>query len=285
MTTTPYTFSVLRYVHDPVTQEFVNIGVALFSKQARFLSARCAANYGRITKTFGKIDGYRFRQATRYIQDQLQAVGEQFSLSLPFESVPTIEKLLARVLPPDDSAFQFSPSGGGISADLDKTLAELFGQFVEKYSLPESNQRDDDEVWKVYREPLERRSVISYLAPKKIVTPDYEYEFQHSWKNERWHVYEPVSFDLMESTSILDKANRWLGRATNLADSKEKFKMYMLLGEPKGEGLKNAFLKAQNILHKMPCHPEFVKESEAEGFAEELASEISAHTRRSGDPR
>ena len=26
-----YSFSVLRYIHDPVTQEFVNIGVAVFS--------------------------------------------------------------------------------------------------------------------------------------------------------------------------------------------------------------------------------------------------------------
>ena len=28
---TAYTFSVLRYVHDPVTAEFVNIGVALYA--------------------------------------------------------------------------------------------------------------------------------------------------------------------------------------------------------------------------------------------------------------
>jgi hypothetical protein len=39
MTKTPYSFSVLRYVHDPVSQEFANIGVAFFSSQARYLDA------------------------------------------------------------------------------------------------------------------------------------------------------------------------------------------------------------------------------------------------------
>jgi hypothetical protein len=32
-------FSALPYVHDPVTQEFVNIGVAAFSRDARYFRA------------------------------------------------------------------------------------------------------------------------------------------------------------------------------------------------------------------------------------------------------
>jgi hypothetical protein len=281
-----YSFSVLRYVHDPVTQEFANVGVAIYSNDRRYLNARCEVNYGRITKIFGKIDGYRFRQATRYIQDRVQSIGQDLSESLPFESSFKIEKLLALVLPPDDSAFQFSPIGVGTSSDLDATLKEIFIRFVELYSSPSDyKHRDDDEVWKVYREPLERREVIPHLYPKKIVSPNYDYEFQHSWKNKTWHVYEPVSFDLLEATSILDKANRWLGRATNLADSREKFKMYLLLGEPQSSDLKSAFVKAQNILHKMPGQKELVRESEAEGFAEDLADKIKTHGTQETDPR
>jgi hypothetical protein len=39
-----YSFSVLRYVHDPVTQEFVNIGVAVFSPEARYFRAICTTS-------------------------------------------------------------------------------------------------------------------------------------------------------------------------------------------------------------------------------------------------
>jgi len=285
MTKTPYSFSVLRYVHDPVSQEFANIGVAFFSSQARYLDAICLTNYGRISEIFGAIDGNRFRQATRYIQDKVQRIGRELSDSLFFEPSATIETLLSRVLPPDDSAFQFSPAGVGVSADLNETLRELFSRFVDKYSSPELIRRDEEEVWRVYREPLEKRHVTHYLRPKKIIAPNYEYQFQHSWKNEVHHLYEPVSFDLVESNSILDKANRWVGRATSLADSNEKFRLHLLLGEPQGSSLKSTFTKARNILHKMPGNPEQIMESEAEGFAEDLAREIRTHARGDGDPR
>jgi hypothetical protein len=283
MTKTPYSFAVLRYVHDPVAQEFANIGVAVFSKQARYLNAFCAVNYGRISKMFGSIDGYRFRQTTRYIQDRVRTIGQELSESLPFEPNLTIENVLAAVLPPDDSAFQFSPAGVGVSADLDATLKELFVKFVDRFTLPEASNRDDEEVWKVYREPLDRLNVTPYLNPKKIVAPNFEYQFEHSWKNETFHLYEPISFDLLEPSSILDKANKWLGRGTILSDSSEKFRMYLLLGEPRADGLKGAFIKAQNILNRMPGHPNFIKESEAEDFAEHLAEEIREHEKHSRD--
>ena len=64
-------------------------------------------------------------------------------------------------------------SGGN---DLEETLSELFERFVEKYSVRvESSHRDDDEVWRVYRQPLERHYVISRLSPKKIVSANFDY--------------------------------------------------------------------------------------------------------------
>jgi hypothetical protein len=184
-----------------------------------------------------------------------------------------------KVLPRDDSSLQFSPAGVGLSSDLENTLGELFERYVEQYSrVGESDRRTDEEVWKVYREPLERRDIASKLLPKKIIAPNYEYEFQHSWKNQSWHVCEPVSFDLVEAPSILDKANRWVGRAISLSESKEDFKIHVLLGEPQDEKLRSTFIKAQNILHKMPEVNEFVRESDAEQFADHLKTQMNHHS-------
>jgi hypothetical protein len=273
----PYTFSVLRYVHDTVTQEFVNVGVAVFSPQAGYLRAICTTSYGRITNMFEKIDGQRFRDLTRYIQDQITALGSQYKDSLPFESAPRIEQVLAKVLPFDDSALQFSKPGAGVSANLDDTLHQLYRRHVEQYSTSSAVRRSDEDVWRVFKEPLDRVRVTPVLESKRIVAPNYEYEFQHSWKNEIWHVYEPVSFDMVEGGSIVEKANRWVGRATSLMDSSEQFRIHMLLGQPADGRLKDSFTKAQNILNRMPGQKEFVRESEAEDFAEELAREVSQH--------
>lgn len=275
---TPYSFSVLRYVHDPVTQEFINIGVAVYSREAGFLRAICTTHYARITRMFTKIDGNRFRQLTRYIQEQLSAIGESLPAELPFEPGRAIEQLLARVLPPDDSSLQFSHAGVGLSHDLEKTAAELFDRYVERYALTnESSRRDDEDIWRAFREPLERRHVTAHLAPKRIVASNYEYEFQRAWKNQVWHVYEPVSFDMVDGGSIVEKANRWVGRATSLNDSPELFKIHLLLGEPQDSRLQGNFIKAQNILKKMPGQYELIPESDAEAFAEELERAVQAH--------
>jgi hypothetical protein len=72
-----YSFAVLRYVHDPATEEFANVGIALYSKERRYLNAICTNNYGRIAKMFGgRVDGNKFRQSTRHIQERLQGKAE-----------------------------------------------------------------------------------------------------------------------------------------------------------------------------------------------------------------
>ena len=83
---------------------------------------------------FLKIDGAYFREAVRYIESQLSAVGREFESALPFNPPVKIESVLARVLPPDDSALQFSPAGVGVSDNLDNTLQQLFQRHVERYT-------------------------------------------------------------------------------------------------------------------------------------------------------
>jgi Protein of unknown function (DUF3037) len=275
---TPYNFCVLRYVHDPVTQEFINIGVAVYAPEKAFLKAMCTTHYARITRMFTGIDGNRFRQLMRYIQEQIDARGSRLA-QLSFDPAGGIDQVLARVLPPDDSSVQFSPATVGLSRDLDKTLEELFERYVNRYaSGPESARRDDEDVWRsTFREALSRRQVGGALAPKRIVAPYYEYEFQHAWKNDIWHLYEPVSLDLTDGGSIVEKANRWVGRGTSLNDSSERFSIHLLLGEPQDPALKNVFLRAENILRKMPGKVELVRESEAEAFAEEFEKAVREH--------
>ncbi len=272
----PYTFSVLRYVHDALTQEFINVGVVLYCPQERFLGARITTHYSRISKVFGRIDGDRFRQLTRFLQGQISKLGERIPGDLPFEDrANRIEQFLAQVLPPDDSAFQFSPAGAGICDDPAKAIEDLYARHVELYEKrTELHRRTDEEVWRVYRESLDRRSVTPHLEPKTISAPDYSFEFKHAYRNGLWHVYEPVSFDLVEAGSIVDKANQWLGRLYNLASSEDQFQPYFLLGGPRQQDLLSAFVRAQNTLRKSPRNPVLVREEEADDFAQRLLREV-----------
>lgn len=185
------------------------------------------------------------------------------------------------MLPPDDSSLQWSLPGSGLSENLSQTLEALFDRMVTRYDeRPQQERRSDEEVWRKYRHSLESRQVLKHLQPKKITVQDDEVEFQHAWKNGVWHCLEPVSFDLSSADSIREKAHRWLGQILSVKDASERFKVYLLLGEPQQQALGPAFDKAVSILRRLPVDSEVIREERAGEFSEQFAREIEAHEKK-----
>jgi len=277
---TTFTFTVLRYVHDVSTGEFVNMGVALYAPEAGYVSAMCNPRYGRLSRVFLDVNGDHVRSLMRFIQARFEEFGVKLNGELPLEGKPkSIMDIAANILSPDDSSLQWAEPGGGITENPAATLEQLYDRLVQRYEQKTPGvSRTEADVWRVYRKELENKQVLAKLQTKLIVAKDDEYEFEHAWKNGSWHCYEPISFDLEKPDSLVDKANRWLGRATNLRDAKEDFTLHVLLGEPQMEKLKQPFAKALNILHKMPVKHEFVREAEAGSFSITLADEMVKHS-------
>ena len=67
---------------------------------------------------------------------------------------------------------------------------------------------------------------------------------------------------------------------TGLHEAREKVELHVLLGAPQLAALGQAFIKAQNLLHKMPGKHDFYQESDAEILAKQLAQEISVNMRK-----
>jgi hypothetical protein len=129
-----YHFSVLRYVFDALTQEFVNIGVVVYAPEHRFIRAMCTTHYSRVSKMFGRIDGTSFRSVTRFIQDSIDVLNEKMERGALFmNSEQKLASMLAKVLPEDDSAIRFVDGGVGITENPGQTLSMLFGRYVTKY--------------------------------------------------------------------------------------------------------------------------------------------------------
>jgi hypothetical protein len=123
----PYSFGVFRYVHDAVTREFVNIGVAVCSPEAGYFRVRCTSDSARIARTFEAIDAGAFRGLMGHIEERLNA-------SSVTAAKLGLESGVAAVLPPDDSAIQFACAGAGLSEDLNQTLQQLFSRYVGQYA-------------------------------------------------------------------------------------------------------------------------------------------------------
>jgi hypothetical protein len=190
--------------------------------------------------------------------------------------VNALSEIVKQVLPSDDSSLQWSQQGGGITDDPARVLGETYKRMVERFVAGATQvSRSDEEIAKPFKAKLGK--MMEKLSEKTIETKDYNYPFQFAWKNNIWHLYEPVSFDLVDPNSIREKANRWLGRGVALNDAREKFKIHFILGEPRQPGTREAFENALHLLEKIPSPKELVRENQVESFAGHVADEIVSH--------
>jgi len=121
----PLSYTVLRYIHEVLTREFVNVGVVLCSREGQFARARCAQSLSRVKALFPKVNIEDLQDSLAFIEEQ---TGNPRSLQPVF---PENARILAeRVLPQDDSSLQWSAMGGGISDDLQTTLDQIYQRMV-----------------------------------------------------------------------------------------------------------------------------------------------------------
>ncbi len=276
---TAYTYTVLRYVHDFATGEFLNVGVALLAPERHYVNALCRTTYGRLKEVFPSLDGESFRAAMRHVTHEFERLRKELAEELPLRPTSRgIVGLAHAVLGADDSSLQWSPMGSGLTVDPDSTLERLYERFVMA-NEPRSptHRRQDEDVWKRFSLELQQRQVLRHFVKKTISVDDDQVEFKHAWKNGVWHCLAPVSFDLASADSIREKAHKWLGQLTSVSKATEDFKLYFLVGEPTVAELRPAFESALSILGKSSIEQEFVPEAQAGELSERLAAEVLAH--------
>ena len=274
-----YRYAVLRFIPDTLTQEFVNIGVVVFSYTASYFKASLNNRYGRISNLFHGIDGNHYRRVIHSIEHSIEKIQQSWQQGKLFTTVPEdFSELLNQVLPPDDSSLSFMITGGGIAEELDQELAELYSRLVTKYETKaDDERRNDAQVWRIFEHEFQKYEILTKLNPVRITTSTFEYEFRHAWKNERWHPVEAVSLDLVHPASIASKATKWIGNAISLKDSGDLGTLYLLLGKPQDSDLIDSYRKAVLNLRSHTPNVRIIEEDKAREFSEEFAAEIASH--------
>lgn len=277
-TKTPYTYTVLRYVHDVATGEFLNVGVALHAPAQPFVNVLCRTAYKRLKDVFPELDGDGFRTSMRHVTSQFEKFHDEIRDQLPLRNHASVMEFAQSVIRTDDSSLQWSATGSGLSANPEATLEQLFERMVTRYDhRTTAPRRDDDDVWRHFSKALQQRQVLKHFTPKTISVQDDQVEFQHAWKNGAWHCLAPLSFDLASADSIRDKAHKWLGQLASVQNSPERFQTYFLVGEPSQPDLRDAFESALSILRKAPSDPAIYLEAEAKEFSEQIAERLDHH--------
>ena len=279
----PYTYAVLRYRHDPLAGEMVNVGVLLHASGSRWLGARLRRTYGRLSKLYPDLDGTVLTAELRKIETAVRGLADkerEAAQGLDFGPRELgAGGLGRRILNDPAGTFLWGEEGSGLTADAEATLESLFERFVTRFEVGQQAKRSDADVWKAAREALAARQVASRLAPTTIRSAQDEVTFDHAWKNGVWHVLQPVSFDLADADGIRTKAARWVGHMYGLRQTTEAFRPYFIVGTPSEPALLGSFERALAFLKDAPApeRPVVVRESELAQLAEQLGQEIEEH--------
>lgn len=275
-----FQYALIRYFHDPETEEFLNVGLVLYSRLGEYFQPKILTKYRRITNTFPGADGESFRRFAEHLQRSLSRLSDQINnhnrQKEMFKELPNdVLSLVHAILPLDDSSIRVSEPKFGISNDFGKTFVSLFERLVETHlDIKEKRSRSDDDVWNIYKPPFEQQKLIDRFTKHKISTPLEEFEFDYSWKNGAWNVLKPLSFDLLKPGSIRSKARSWLGAELLLHNSaKDLGHLYFLLGAPQNgnKDLIRAYDNAKLILSSAPNGKfHLIEEDEAEDFARDI---------------
>jgi hypothetical protein len=270
-----FQYCLLHYCHDPVTGEFLNIGLVMYNRANKYFNARLLTKYKRISSTFPGLDGEYYRKYVTYLQTLLDNLSIKIGspqINFKQEWPERLDELLDSILPKDDSSIYFDLPKEGLAKDLNILFEDLYSRLVERYvSDSERTTRHDEDVWNFYKRPLQEQNLLTHLQSHTITTSNDTIEFPHGWKNGKWNVLQPLSFDLSTPTYIKKKAREWLGTAIVLDNSKELSHLYLLLGKPSSqqEDLNKAYSQTKDILNvKLKNFSiQLIEEDEAQNFA------------------
>ena len=276
-----YSYTVLRYMHDVVSGEALNVGVVMHVPSAGLVEYKTRKTITRLKQAFPDLDKRAFTASMRSVDRGLAqaakgAKGEPL-LGSNFDAC----SYAIRALPIDDSALQWSPVGSGLTDDPDKTFMRLYDRYVARYDKHHDHRRSDEEVWRPVRAKLVERGVDVAFETKVVKGAQDEITFKKAWKNGQWHAYEPISLDLADAEGIKDKARRLRGHLSSAADgTKEKISLHFLLGHPQNPALIPAYESAREILAHAEFNPEVYDEEDLDSFVSSIEDEVRAHERR-----
>ena len=281
MTGRSYSYVTLRYVHDTVSGEFVNVGVVLVSpsvgNERPVVLGKTNHRIRRMRDMFPDLQRSYFNDAMnsvdRAITRAIRLHGESGLLGAEIDAVSVAKA----ILPQDDSSLQWSTMATGVSKDLDKTFERIFDRFVMRYDHSQPSRRSDEEVWKPVRALLDEREVKIEFVAKTIVASEDSIEFKHAWQNGVWHVYEPLSLDLADADGIKDKVRKWLGIMYSVQDSRDRFIPHFILGVPGNAALQPEYERAKRMLANSPIAAQVYEEAEVSQLVDQIELEWAHH--------
>lgn len=278
MTNNAYSFSVLRYRHDPIACEQINVGILISFEEGSEVVFEAAKNLHRVKSAFPGMDINLLRKSLKELKDYCGNILNRNKSDF-FLGKQDMNSIIQNLTGIDDGAFTWSDVGFGNCSNISKCKDRLFYRYVGMYEIESVHRRDEGQIWKPFRDLLAERELEGKLVSKFISSETVNLEFKHAYKNGIWHCFQPISFDLVREDSMQDKAAKWVGNLYGLKSAEEELKIYFIVGKPSESTHANAFKRAIDLLKCVPSKNEIWLEDNMVELADKFQNLVSlSHT-------
>lgn len=120
-----YEYAVIRFVPRVEREEFINVGIVLFSKQAKYLKSIYTIDENKLKLFSSELDINCLKEGLQ-VFDKI-CTGSKDGGVIATMDIPDRFRWLTAV---KSSCIQVSRPHPGFSSDLDKTLERLFNELV-----------------------------------------------------------------------------------------------------------------------------------------------------------
>ena len=278
-----YEYRLIYYVFHVAREERVNIGLVFWCPETMEFWYKVNTRYGRLSKFFPELDGRAYRRMCNSVTQSLEDAGMRVGGFWPSGEVsgsPTLDWMLEPSILTNSNVLGVGSLKAGITDEPIRRAAELFTEYVERYDQPSTTERVDNVA--LWQRVINQRDMSSAgLATRPFVSdevklegPTYDYAFRMGWVNGTQQVAEPISFDYAKSDSMIERANTWVGRLTDL-DRGAPFELTAIVHPPAGGKENDSYQRAVRLLRQAPRVRALIESDHLESLWELILKDVA----------
>lgn len=279
------TYSILQYKHSLSLGEVLNVGILFyFPEDKKFEFAIGDAT--RLKAVYPNFDNSLFNAYLKTIKDKLKASINQSAINL-FSDYPSVSDfgdfIHRNILAVDAAGLVFSTPAQVKNVFSNRELA------VKEYSkllLPGVNtvkpvivKHNESYLISQFEGYLskDKKEIVSKLNKNVVLeTKHFKHKFDFSWQSSTQNYIKPLSFDLTDENSIMNKAFQYYG---HLADLNSYFKsdIYsfdLLIAKPQDSSLKRSYENALDILDSSKVSKQLITETKILNYTQTVVHEL-----------
>lgn len=206
-------YAVLRFQPYPETGEFANLGVVMLCSDGTFLYRVETSHYKRVTQFFSKLDKKVLLNARRNIASELARISDLMSDNDDDSALQM--SVFKHLTSASETLLRFSPPGVIATAEPKAALEKLFLNYVhhEFDSKPDVEQKLTQRVNRLLRGFPDR-----HYDKGTIMAGYHKVSFPFLWQDSSAarQAIKPISFDLDDPSSIIEKGDKWISKMDRL---------------------------------------------------------------------